>query len=130
MTFIHVVDIHVVIEGLENAHTTDSQNGFLAQPVICIATIEVIGKLSIACVILRQIGIQQVDGDGVPGDSLEIVSPGPNHYRPILNGYLDHSAFEHEKFFQRPGLVLSGLNSVRIEMLLEISLAMEQRDRA
>ena len=29
MTFIHVVDIYVVVQGSENAHATDSQNGFL-----------------------------------------------------------------------------------------------------
>ncbi len=109
---------------------TDSQNGFLAQPIIRIPAIEVIGKLSIALVILRQIGIQQVDRDGVPGDSFEIVSPRADHHRPAFNGHLDYCVLEHQKFFERPGLVLSALNSLGIEMLLEISFAMQQRNGA
>src|ERR1700678_4203356 len=130
MTFIHVVHVHVVIQGCENAHATDSQNGLLAQAVISIATIEMIGKHSIACIVLGQIRIQQVDRDGMPGDSLEIVAPCPDHHRTILDRYLDHGIFEHEKFFQWPGLIRSGLNSVCIEMLLEVSLAMEESDGA
>ena len=130
MTFIHVVDVDVVIQGFENAHTTDSQNGFLAQAVIRIATIEMIGKLSIACVILRQVRVQQVNRDGVPADSFEIVAPRPDHYGTILDSYLDHGVFEDEKFFQGPGLVRGGLNAVCIEMLLEVPLAMQQGDRA
>ncbi len=100
MTFVHVVHVHVVIQRVENAHTTDPQHGFLAQPVIRISTIEVIGKLSIARVVLRQVSVQQVDRDGVPGDPLEIVAPRPDRYRPAFNRHLDHGVFEHQEIFQ------------------------------
>ena len=89
-----------------------------------------VGKHSIAWVILGQIRIQQVDRDRVPGDTLKIVPPCPDNHRTVLDRYLDHGIFEHEKFFQWPGLIRSGLNSLCIEMLLEVTLAMEQSDGA
>ncbi len=130
VTFIHVVNGHVVIQGFEHAHATDSQNGFLAQAIVRIPTVEVIGELSIARVVLRQICVEEVDGDGVPGDSFEVVSPGADHHRPVLDRHLDQGVFERQKFFERPGLIFSALDSLGIEMLLEISFAMQQGDGA
>ena len=125
MTFIHVVHIHVIIEGFEEAGAADSQNGFLAKPIIRIPTVEVIGEVSIARVILRQICVEEVDGDVVTGDSLEIISPGADHDRAVFNRYLDESFLELENVFQRPGLIFRALHSLRIEMLLEISFAVQ-----
>jgi hypothetical protein len=93
VTFIHVIDDHVIVQGFENAHTADSQNGFLAQTIIRIPTIEVIGKFSIAGVILGQIRVEQKYRDGMPANSFEIVSPCTDHHGAILNRYLDYRVF-------------------------------------
>ena len=125
MTFIHVVHVDVIIEGFEETRTADSQDSFLAKPIIRIPTVEVIGEVSIAWVILRHICVEEVDGDGVTGDSLEIVSPGTDHHRAVFNRHLDEGFLDLQNFFQRPGLVFRALDSMRVEMLLEISFAMQ-----
>ena len=89
-----------------------------------------IGQIPIARVILGQIGIEQVNRDSVPGDSFEVVSPCTDHHRAVLDGHLDYGFLEPQKFFDRPGLIFSDLNSLCIEMLVEISFAMQQRDGA
>jgi len=126
VTFIHVVHGHVVIQGLEHAHSADAQNGLLPQAIVRISTVEVIGELPITRVVLGQISVEEVDWDGVAGDSFKVVSPRPDDDWTILDGHLNQRVFEQQKFFDRPRLIFRALNSLRTEMLLEISLAVEQ----
>ena len=128
VTLVHVVDVYFTVEGVENAHTADPQHGLLTQPVICVSTIEVVRKNSIPGVVLRQVRVQQVDRDRVPGDPLEIVAPGTDHYWPAFNRHLNYGIFKHQEIIEQPRLVFRALNSLDIKVLVEISLAMQQRD--
>ena len=130
VALVHVKALHgVVTERPQQAHATDSEQRLLAEPVAIVATVETVGQAAILGRILGKVGVQEIDGDGVLGETLHLVSPGPQ-----LNGApLDAHGDSHRKLLgevvDRPRHRLLALTSLRVEALVEVALAVEQAHR-
>ena len=51
----------VVAQGAEHLHPADTENHFLAKPVVLIAPVKIVGQSSVPFGIFRQVGIQKID---------------------------------------------------------------------
>ena len=89
-----------------------------------------IGQRAISGVILFEIRVEKVDGDGVSSDAFKVIAPRTHQHRPAFDGYFDRRVFEHQQLFDVPGLFPFRLHAHAVQVLLKISLAVQQTDGA
>ena len=126
VALVHVVDERLIVEGGKDAHSAHAQHRFLPQAVIAVASVEVVGQPAVARIVFLKVGVEEIDGDGVAGDALEVITPGADGDGAILDGYSHDRRFGGEDAFRAPGLRLSRLNAFGIEVLTEVSEAMRE----
>ena len=128
VALVHVIDRRLVFQSAQQPRSANTEDRLLAQPVVCIASVQMIGQRAIFRVILIQVRIQKINGNSVPRDAFHVVAPCPHRHRPPLNRDRDHRLFPRQCRLRIPRLRLLGLNAIRIQMLMEITLAVRQSD--
>ncbi len=126
---IHVVAADLgVAQGAQHPDPADAQYRFLAQAVMLAAAIEVVGQAAIIVGVALQIGIQQIHRHDMAADALDIVLPTPHRDRAAVD--VERHARRHllEIVIHRPDDRFFGLPAARIDALMKVALAREQRD--
>ncbi len=128
--FVHVEALQgVVAERSQHAHAADPEQHLLAEPIAVVAAVEMVGQRPVLGRILGKVGVEEIDGHGVPGETLDVVHPGAQ-----LDGApLDSHRGPHRKLLDgvvdRPHHGLLALTPLRVEALVEVALAVEQAHR-
>ena len=107
----------------------DAEQHFLADPIVLIAAVQRIGKRAVVIGVLRQVGIQQIDGHDESGQAVNAVAPGANVDVAILDANRKRHFDRGKNGFRLPRIGLLDLVPSLIEALAEIALSVRQRDR-
>ena len=75
----------VVPELLQELQTPEAEDNFLRQAILLVAAVEAVGELAIPIGIVRQVGVEQVDRDGVTVNALHVILPGADPDLALLN---------------------------------------------
>ena len=130
MALIHVEGFNLPgIKLLQELETTESQHNFLRQAISLIAAIERVGQCSVIFAVLRQVGIQQINGNRVSGNSGYGVLPGANRNWPSFNFDCGPRSDCGELIFRLPLLWLLELVSCWIQNLTKISFTVCKGNR-
>jgi hypothetical protein len=121
-----MVDRRLVFQSAQHPSPANAQDRFLAQPVIRVASVKLIGHGAIGWIVLFQIGIEKINRNPVPRHPFHVVAPRPHRYRPALNCDRDHRLFCCQRGLRTPRLWLLRLNPIRVQMLLEVPFAVRQ----
>ncbi len=109
-------------------HTAHAQHDLLLQAVVGVAAVEMVGQATIPARVFLQIGVEKVDGHHVPGASFKVVAPGAHGDDPLFHRYGDPRRFFDAEIGWIPRLDDFALNSSLVDVLLEISLAVQKRE--
>ncbi len=129
VAFVHVVASQVgVAERAQHTHAADSQQNFLAQPIVGVAAVQRAGQRAILLRIRFQRGVQKIDRNDEAVDTFDVVAPGAQLDAAVLerHGYAGRLFFQ--KVFDPPDHGIFGLGSIFSQSLCEISAAIEERD--
>jgi hypothetical protein len=86
VALVHVVDLGFAAESVEKRYAAESEDSFLAEAVVGVATVKVVGELAIPRVIALDIGVQKVYRDDVARDAFDVEAPGANEELAALEG--------------------------------------------
>src|SRR5579862_9719115 len=103
MAFVHVIDLGLAGEGVEERDSAEAEDGLLAEAVVGVAAVEVIGELAVPGVVAIDVGVEEEDGDDVAGDTDDVEAPGANMDFPALHGDGDYFTGGGEGGLGRPG---------------------------
>ncbi len=126
VALVHVVDVEAVAEGVGHADAAHAQHDLLLEAVVGVAAVEMIGEAAVPAGVRVQIGVEEVDWDGVAVATDEVVAPSAQG---------DHAAFDGHRYAGRllgaeisriPGLDVLTLGAGAVQVLLEVSLAVDQ----
>ena len=128
MPFVHVEALDVgVTQGAQHPDPAYSQHDLLANPVVLVAAVEMIGDGTILRGILFKIRIQKIDRHDIAADTPDFIFP---------RAYLNLPPFDFDRttrlhFLQqlgyRPDDILFALPAGGVQLLAEIAFAVEQR---
>ena len=104
MALVHVIHGGLVFERAQQARATNAEDGFLAQAIIGVAAVELIGDVAVLRVVLLQIGIEEIDGDAMAGDAFQVEPPCAHRDRAAFQGDRDHGLFRGEDGLRMPRL--------------------------
>ncbi len=123
---VHVVHIRRNFERLHDPCAGNTKNRFLSQAVVVVAAIQMVGQSAIARIILRHIRIKEVDRHYVTAHAFEVVAPHAHHNRSALDVHSHPRTFQGQNIFRHPRLIFFSLYSVGAQVLLKVSLPMNQ----
>src|SRR5882724_10307788 len=98
MPLIHVIARQLGIsKSAQYANAADPKQHSLAKPVVRIPAIKAARQRSIGILIIWKVGIQKVHRHFEATHALDVVSPGPQLYSPVLQRYANpHRLFMKE----------------------------------
>jgi hypothetical protein len=128
VAFVHMVDGGLESKRKKDTGTADAENGLLLEAIVIVAAIEAVGQLPVFYAIFRQVGIEQIDRNDVPGDTFDGVAERTYVYRATFNLDDDPGCLFSGVFLDRPGLLGFGLFPFRAEDLAEVSATVSKRD--
>ena len=129
MAFVHVVDVDGMAKSAGHADAAHAENDFLLQPIIRVASVEVVGQGAVPGGVALDVGVEQVDGHHVAIAANQLIAPGTHRDNAALNGDGDACSLFRAEFGRVPGLVFFPLVAGAGKVLLEVALAMHQRER-
>ena len=130
MTLVHVETRDVLVARYpQHAHAADAEDDLLAEPIPGVAPVEGVGQRAVPGGVARQVGVKQQHGHLVAADAPDQILPRPQVHRPSLEGDLRAARQLAAELCNWPILRTLGLPSVRVEVLREVTLPMEQGDR-
>src|SRR5258708_11958832 len=128
MTLVHMEDLGLAAEGVEESDSAEAEDGLLTEAVVGVAAIEVVGEAAVPGVIAFDVGVKQEDGDDVTGYTEDIEAPGADENFPALHGEGDDLLGAGEGGLGGPGDVGLGLLADGVEVLTEVAAAVRERD--
>jgi hypothetical protein len=129
VSLVHVEAPELVqAERAKNAHATDAEQQFLAQPVAQVAAVQMVGQSAVRIGVCRHVGVEKQDGHDVSADAGHLVAP-----RPQLDGApLDADGDPRRQFGQpiggRPIDRLLALPAVGAELLAKVAAPVDECD--
>ena len=126
VALVHVIDVYMQPQCIGHAHAAHAQHDLLLQAIVGVATVEMVGEAAVPARVAVQIGVEQVDGNHVPGAALEVVAPGAHGYDAVFHRYRDPRRFFGAEVRRVPRLNVFALGARLVEMLLEIAFAVQQ----
>src|SRR6266567_967174 len=128
MPFIHVIAGEVcVTQFAKDSHSADAEQGFLAQPVMSIIAVEMVGESSIPGRVFRQVRVEQIDRNLVPENSANRIFPRPETNLPPFDFYGSSCSVLFEQPLGMPLRIFFELIAPRVEPLTKVAPAVDQR---
>ncbi len=128
VALVHVADLRLNAQGMQHMNAAEAKDGLLAEPVVGVAAVEVVGQGAVVGVVALDVRVQQEDRDDVAGTADDIKPPGANGDLTALHVDADSRARRRQDRLGRPDDVRLGLLAGGIQVLLEIAVAMHQRN--
>ncbi len=130
VALVHVICVEpVVAQGAQDGDAAKAQQHLLGQTVAFVAAVELARERLIAGVVFGQGGVEEIDGHGPAGDAAHEVAPGLQCDGPPFDLYRDAQVERLEEVAGLPGVGLLELVAVRLKVLTEVALAVEERHR-
>src|SRR4030067_1035177 len=130
MSFIHMKSFDTVVsKGPKYSYATDPENHFLTESIMLIASVKKMGELSVPLRIFREIRIQKENRHLKIANSFDLISPGPQMNGSPFHGNRGSLGHLFQKVLDGPCRKLLPLPSVRLELLAEVSLSVEEGNR-
>ena len=85
VALVHVIDLGLYAEGLQKSDAAEAKDGLLAEAIVGVAAVEVVGKLAVPGVIAFDVGVEEEDGDDVAGGSDDVEAPGADLDLTVLH---------------------------------------------
>jgi len=127
MAFVHVVAGDVTMsQRAQHAHAADTEDDFLAEPVVQIAAIKIVRQGAIPLGILRQIGVEKINRHGKIRRPGYVVLPGSKSYCAALDGHRNPRRHFRKIIIYRPIHRLFDLAPRAVKPLIKIALAIKQ----
>jgi len=128
VSLIHVIDAGLTAQGVEKSDAAETEDGLLAETVVGVASVEVVGETAVPLVVAFNVGVEEEDGDDVAGNADDVEAPGADENRPALHGEGNDLVGTGEGRFGRPGNIGFGLLANIIEALAEVAATVHERD--
>jgi hypothetical protein len=84
-----MVDLGFYAESLQKRDSAEAKDGFLAEAIVGVAAVEVVGKLTVPGVIALDVGVEEEDRNDVSGGSDDVEAPGTDVYLTVLQSKRD-----------------------------------------
>src|SRR5438067_9013813 len=123
-----IVQLAVVAERAQDRRAAHAEHHFLAEAIVAVAAVQVIGERLIPGRILGNRRVEQKHGDLMPGNTAYDITPRSHANGAPLDLYDRADRQEIKNLVRLPRYRLLGLRTGGVEMLLEIALTVEQRD--
>ena len=128
MALVHVTDFRLHAEGVQEVNAAEAEDGLLAEAIVGVATVEVVGEAAVPGVVAVDVGVEQEDGDDVAGVADDVEAPRAERELAALEGDGNRLVGRGKGRFGRPDDVALGLLTVGVEVLFEVAAAMDERD--
>ena len=115
VALVHVVDLGLAAEGVEESDAAEAEDGLLAEAVVGVAAVEMIGEVAVPVVVAFDVGVEEEDGDDVAGDADDVEAPGADEEFAALHGEGDDLVGAGKSGFGRPGDIGLGLLAYVVE---------------
>jgi hypothetical protein len=130
MPFVHVESSGAVVaEGAEHPHPADSQDDFLAEAISGVSSVQKVGELAVGIGVLGEVGIEEVDGQDVAADTLDLILPRTKQDVASLEIHGHPRAHLLQEILDHPLDRLLALPPVAVEALIEVALAVKETHR-
>ena len=128
MPLVHVIARKIFVpKRAQYAHAADSQQNFLAQPVIRIAAIKSAGEVAVPFRVGRKIGVEKINRHYKAAYAFNVIAPAAQFDAPVFQRHGYARRFFLEKIFDVPHHGLFRLGAIFGEMLRKESSAVEER---
>jgi hypothetical protein len=126
MALIHVVDLGVHPERPEHRNARQAEYGLLTQAIVSVSAVQVIGEAAVVRIIALEVGVEQEHWNDVPGHADHIEAPRAHSHFAALHLDADDLACAGQRRLRCPRHVRLGLLANGIQVLTEVSAAMDQ----
>ena len=129
VALVHVEDGRVEPEAAEHAHPADAEHEFLPEPVLAVASVELVGDRARPVRVTVDVGVEQVERHTPDLRTPDLHPHGHEHARVV--GQIDRRGDLLEPERQPRGVVLGialCLPVGLVELLAEVALAVEEAD--
>ena len=72
-------------QGIGHADAAHAQHDLLLQPIVGVASVEMVGQPAVPAAVAVQVGVEQVDGNNVSGAAFQVVAPGAHIHGAIFH---------------------------------------------
>ncbi len=128
VALVHVTNLRLHAEGVQEVNAAEAENGLLAETVVSVAAVKVVGEAAVPGVVAVDVGVEEEDGDDVAGVADDVETPGAEGDRAALQRDGDGLVGGGEGRFRRPDDVALGLLTAGVEVLLEVAATVDERD--
>src|SRR5439155_20980335 len=117
-----------VAEGTEHRRAPHAQYDLLRESIAAVAAIERVGQSAVRLAVLRQLRVEQIDRYFVSRDSAHAELPGANDDRAAFDRHRGADVRRLEDVLGTPDHRALGLPAGAVDVLLEVSLSVQQRN--
>src|SRR6266566_509549 len=130
MALVHMVSFDLAgIKFLQKQESAQAKHNLLRQAIALIASVQGVSQAAVEFTVLREIGIEQKNGNDLTGNARNYVLPCADRDRAAFDLHHDPWTSFRELVLGVPVLRLFKLVSSRIQDLAEVALAIGQSDR-
>ena len=127
VALVHVVHVNAQTQRVRHAHAAHSQNNFLLQAVVRVPAVKMIREPAIPSGVFVQVGVQQINRHHVPELPLQVIPPCAQRHRAPFHCNRHPRGLFRAVVRRVPRLHFLGLRAIRVQMLLEIPLTVDER---
>ena len=127
MSLVHVTNLRMHTDRVQQVDATQPEHRLLAEPVVGVATIQVICKLAVPRVVAFKIGVEQKDGEDMTCYAQHIEAPRTNRDISPLQHDGDGGGNLRKTGLRVPRHIGLRLLPVPIEMLAEVAATVRER---
>jgi hypothetical protein len=92
VALIHVAHLGLAAQGVQQMNAAEAEDGLLAEAVVGIAAIEVVGELAVPGIVALHVGVEQKDRNHVARDADDVKTPGAEGDLAALELEVDQAA--------------------------------------
>jgi hypothetical protein len=119
------VSLWLHAEGVQQMNAAEAEDGLLAEAIVGVAAVEMVGELAIPGVVAFDVGVEEEDGDDVAGDADDVKAPGLDGDLAALHDEADGAAGRGQSFGLPDDLGL-GLLALGREVLLKVAATVRE----
>ena len=125
VALVHVVHVNAQTQRMRHAHAAHPQHNLLLQAVVRVPAVKVIRQPAIPSGVFVQVGVQQINRHHVPELPLQVIPPCAQRHRAPFHCNRHPRRLFRAVVRRVPRLHFLGLRAIRVQMLLEIPLAVD-----
>jgi hypothetical protein len=126
MAFIHMVDSGQTTQVVQKFRAGKAQDGFLAETIVRVASVKMIGQMAVVGIVAFDVGIEQKDRNDMAFAANDVEAPGLNFDISVLDVDRNCGFGRGKPILRAPGNIGFSLLALRVQMLAEVAAAMHK----